>query len=300
MTDNKIICSDAVKALGKICADTVDLTVFSPPYDGLRDYNGYACNLHDLGEQLYRVTKTGGVVVMVIQDQTIGGRKTLTSFRTILDWCDNIGFGLFECNIYQKQGKDGAWWSRRFRVDHEYMPIFVKGDKPKHFDKESIKIPTKHAGKTMTGGANRNKDGITVDSRKMTINPTKCPGTIWNYANGGDKVAMKRNHPAAYPDKIPYDFIRVFTQKGDVVLDPMVGSGSTAIAAHLLGRKYIAIDISHEYCELTKERIGAMQSNMAGGFKNVKPLRADEKAKQSAQKTLLAGDGKIAGIVNVH
>jgi len=268
---SQIICGDAVAELRKFSSAVFDLTVFSPPYDQLRDYDGYTLDLHALGAELFRVTKDGGVVVMVIQDQTCDGKKTLTSFRTILDWCDNIGFGLFECNIYRKQGKDGAWWSKRFRVDHEYMPVFVKGGKPKHFDKTAIKIPTKHAGKVMHGGANRNKDGITVDSRRMTINPTKCPGTIWNYANGGDKVALKRQHPAAFPDKIPYDFIRVFTRKGDVVLDPMVGSGSTAIAAHLLGRKYIGIDISRAYCDLTVARIAAMQSNLAPGFKNAKP-----------------------------
>ncbi|MDD9815798.1 MAG: site-specific DNA-methyltransferase [Gammaproteobacteria bacterium] len=268
MKTNQIIHGDAVAELAGFADGSFDLTVFSPPYDSLRDYQGYACDLHALGEQLYRVTKDGGVVVMVIQDQTCDGKKTLTSFRTILDWCDSIGFGLFECNIYQKQGKDGAWWSKRFRVDHEYMPIFIKGGKPRHFDKTPVKIPSKHAGKVMHGGANRNKDGITVDSRRMTINPTKCPGTIWDYANGGDKVALKRRHPAAYPDKIPYDFIQVFTRKGDVVLDPMVGSGSTAIAAHLLGRRYVGIDLSAEYCELARARIRAMQSNLVAGFKN--------------------------------
>ena len=149
------------------------------------------------------------------------------------------------------------------------MPVFVKGDKPNYFDKTAIKIPCKHAGKKMIGGANRNKDGITVDSRAMTINATKCPGTIWNYANGGDKVRMKRDHPAAFPDKIPHDFIRVFTRKGDWVLDPMVGSGSTAIAAHLLNRNYIGIDVSEEYCELTRARIAANQSNLVSGFKNI-------------------------------
>ena len=262
-----------------------DLTVFSPPYDGLRDYNGYACDLHSLGQQLYRVTKSGGVVAMVIQDQTVNGRKTLTSFRTIVDWCDNIGFGLFECNIYQKQGKDGAWWTRRFRVDHEYMPIFIKGNKPNCFNKAPIKIPTKHGGKIMNGGANRNKDGITVDSRKMTINPTKCPGTIWNYANGGDKVALKRAHPAVYPDKIPHDFIQVFTRKGNLVLDPMVGSGSTAVAAQLLGRNYIGIDVSEEYCALANKRIKTMQSNLVSGFKNSKPALSAQ-SKSRANKTI--------------
>ena len=268
MQSDTIICGDAIDVLRAFPRNRFDLTIFSPPYDGLRDYNGYALDLHALGKELHRVTREGGVAVMVIQDQTIGGAKSLTSFRAILDWCDNIGWRLFECAIYQKNGKDGAWWKRRLRVDHEYMPIFVKGQKPRHFDKEPVKIPCKHAGKSMTGGANRNKDNKTVASVPLKINGTKCPGTIWDFANGGDKVHLKRRHPATFPDKIPYQFIQLFTEKGGWVLDPMVGSGSTAVTAHLLGRKYVGIDISAEYCALARQRIEALQSNMAPGFKN--------------------------------
>ena len=270
MTNNQIICGDSIEVLKTINDGTIDLTVFSPPYDNLRDYNGYDFDMEKLGRELYRVTAHGGVVVMIIQDQTKNGRKTLTSFKTIINWCEKIGFGLFECNIYQKQGKDGAWWTKRFRVDHEYMPIFIKGEKPKYFNKEFIKIPTKHGGKTMKGGANRNKDGITQSSSKMVINSTKCPGTIWNFSNGGDKIHLKRKHPATFPDKIPYDFIQTFTKEGDTVLDPMVGSGSTAITAHILKRQYIGIDISEEYCQLARERIDMLQTNMIEGFKNNK------------------------------
>jgi len=270
MEKNKIINEDCVIALRKFPENTFDLTVFSPPYDNLRDYNGFHLNLHSLGKELFRVTKNGGIVVMIIQDQTINGHKTLTSFKTILDWCDNIGFGLFECNIYKKQGKDGAWWTKRFRVDHEYIPIFIKGKKPNTFNKEPIKIPSKHAGKTMNGGANRNKNGETINSTKIKINDTKCPGTIWDYTNGGDKILLKQQHPATFPDKIPYDFIQVFTQPNDFVLDPMVGSGSTAITATILKRNYIGIDISKEYCEIAKQRIDLLQTNMIKGFKNIK------------------------------
>ena len=255
MEVNKIICGDSIETLSKYDDNTFDLTVFSPPYDNLRDYNGYTFNMHDLGVELYRVTKEGGIVVMVIQDQTNDGWKSLTSFKTIIDWCDNIGFGLFECNIYKKQGKDGAWFTKRFRVDHEYIPIFIKGRRPNHFDKEPVKIPSKHGGKTMTGGANREKDGTTKKSTKMVINELKCPGTIWDYANGGDKNKLKRQHPATFPDKIPFDLIRVFTKDGDLILDPMVGSGSTCIAAKKLNRKYIGIDISEEYCKISMDRL---------------------------------------------
>lgn len=262
MEFNKIICGDCLTELKKIKNNSIDLTVFSPPYDGLRDYNGYTLNLKSVGEELYRVTKEGGMVVMVIQDQTIDGHKTLTSFKTIIDWCDNIGFGLFECNIYKKQGKDGAWFTKRFRVDHEYIPIFIKGKRPNHFDKEPVKIPSKHGGKTLTGGANREKDGTTRKSQKFEINKLKCPGTIWDYSNGGDKNKVKRQHPATFPDKIPYDFIQVFTKEGDVVLDPMCGSGSTCLAAKILNRNYIGIDISHEYCEISKQRIENLETSL--------------------------------------
>ena len=123
-----------------------------------------------------------------------------------------------------------------------------------------MKIPSKHAGKYMKGGANREKNGITQESSAMIINSTKCPGTIWNFANGGDKVQLKRKHPATFPDKIPYKLIQCFTQRGDLVLDPMVGSGSTAITAHILERDYIGIDISSEYCKLSRKRIDKLQS----------------------------------------
>jgi DNA modification methylase len=259
---NKIICGDSIEILNQYDNNFFDLTVFSPPYDGLRDYNGYAFDMHKLGEELFRVTKEGGIVVMVIQDQTIDGHKSLTSFKTIIDWCENIGFGLFECNIYKKQGKDGAWYSKRFRVDHEYIPIFIKGKRPNHFNKDGVKIPSKHGGKTLTGGANRNKDGKTQKSQKFEINLLKCPGTIWDYSNGGDKNKVKRQHPATFPDKIPYDFIQVFTQEGGIILDPMVGSGSTCVAAKKLNRNYVGIDISGEYCEIANNRLNNDETSL--------------------------------------
>jgi site-specific DNA-methyltransferase (adenine-specific) len=259
---NKIICGNSIDVLGQYSDNFFDLTVFSPPYDGLRDYNGYDFDIHKLGQELFRVTKEGGIVVMVIQDQTLDGHKSLTSFKTIIDWCDNIGFGLFECNIYKKQGKDGAWYTKRFRVDHEYIPIFIKGKRPNFFNKEPVKIPSKHGGKTLTGGANREKDGTTKKSQKFEINLLKCPGTIWDYSNGGDKNKVKRQHPATFPDKIPYDFIRVFTDEGGIILDPMAGSGSTCVAAKKLNRPYVGIDISEEYCGIIKNRLDNNETSL--------------------------------------
>ena len=252
---NRIICGDASNILKNISANAIDLTVTSPPYDNLRKYNGFTVDLHKVGRELYRVTKPGGIVAMVIQDATSNFAKSLTSFRTIVDWCDNIGFKLFETVIYHKNGTEGAWWKNRFRVDHEYMPIFLKGERPQYFNKEPLKIPSKHGGKIMTGSGNRRTDGTTSQTVTRQINTMKCRGTVWDYMMAGDKNPLKRLHPATFPDKIPYDFIQCFCPPNGIVLDPFVGSGSTIVMAKELGRNFIGIDISKEYCELAEKRL---------------------------------------------
>ena len=252
---NKIICRDNITYLKTLPDECIDMVVTSPPYDALRDYNGYELDLHGLGEQLLRVLKDGGICVMVIQDSTKDFAKSLTSFKTIIDWCDNIGFRLFECNIYHRQGTEGAWWKKRFRVDHEYMPIFLKGKRPQYFDKENIKIPSKHGGKVMTGANIRTKSGRT-GSRKVKINPTKCPGTVMTFGNTcGGESKLKSQHPAVFPNMLAYDMIECFCPPEGIVLDPFNGSGTTTLAAKCLDRKYIGIDVSEEYNNIALQRL---------------------------------------------
>lgn len=252
---NAIQCIDCVEGMKKLPANCIDMVVTSPPYDGIREYNGFSCNLHNAGEEIYRVLKDGGIAVMVIQDQTKDFAKTLTSFRTIVDWCDNVGFRLFETVIYRKYGAEGAWWNKRFRVDHEYMPIFMKGGRPAYFNKEPLKIPSKWGGVTLTGGATRCTSGKTLKARPIKISMTKCRGTVWEYLTCGDGGKLKHEHPATFPDMLPFDLIQCFCPEGGIVLDPFMGSGTTAIAALRLGRKFIGLDISKEYCDLAKKRI---------------------------------------------
>ena len=255
MNLNTIVTSDNIEYLKTLPDECIDLVVTSPPYDGLRDYNGYSLDLHSLGEQILRVLKDGGICVMVIQDATKDFAKTLTSFRTIVDWCDNIGFRLFECNIYHRQGTEGAWWKKRFRVDHEYMPIFLKGKRPAYFNKEPIKIPSKHGGKTMTGANIRTKNGKT-GSRKVFINPTKCPGTVMTFGNTcGGESKLKSQHPAVFPNMLAYNMIECFCPPDGIVLDPFNGSGTTTLAAKCLGRNYIGIDVSEDYNQIAIQRL---------------------------------------------
>ncbi len=253
---NKIYCMDCVEGMKKFLPDnSIDLMITSPPYDSIRNYNGFNFNLHETGKEVFRVLKDGGIAVMVMQDQTKNFGKSLTTFKTVIDWCENIGFKFFECLIYRKYGAEGAWWNKRFRVDHEYILVFLKGEKPNYFNKEPLKIPSKHGGKTMTGGGTRLTNGIRIPTKAITINPMKCRGTVWEYMTAGDGTRLKHQHPATFPDKLPYDFIQCFCPPDGIVLDVFMGSGTTALAAINLEKRFLGFDISKEYVELAKKRI---------------------------------------------
>ncbi len=253
---NRIIAEDCNIALNDIPANSIDLTVTSPPYDNVRDYdNDWYLNLRDLGDDLYRITKPGGIVSLVINDSTKNFRKSLTSFRTVMQWCDDSGFGLFETIIYSRHGKPGAWWSTRFRVDHEYIFIFLKGPRPRYFNKEPLKIEAKHAGKTWCG-TQRLTSGELVEIEKTVQKPLKCRGTIWHYnTSNTEGNKMKMEHPATFPDSLAWDLIQCFSQPLDIVLDPLAGSGTTLVMAAKLGRNFIGIDASEKYCEIAKKRL---------------------------------------------
>ena len=253
---NRVYTGECVKRMKYIPNNSVDLIVTSPPYDELRDYKGNSSfDLHQVGIEVFRVLKEGGIAAMVIQDQTKNFGKSLTSFRTIIDWCDEIGFKLFETVIYRKNGSEGAWWTKRFRVDHEYMPIFLKGERPQFFNKEPLKIKSKHGGKVMKGSGSRKTNGETQETVTRAINSMKCRGTIWNYLMAGDKNPLKRKHPAVFPDKIPFDFIQCFCPENGIVLDPFTGSGSTLVMAQKLGRYFIGFDIEESYCDVANQRL---------------------------------------------
>ena len=256
---NKIYNMDCIEGMKLLPDNSIDLVITSPPYDEIRGYKGFSLDLHSVGVQISRILKDGGICVMVIQDQTKKGRKTMTSFKTILDWDDNTELDVFETCIYNRNGTPGAWWSKRFRVDHEYIPIFIKGKRPQYFNKEHMMIDTIHRGKTVRSGVRRSSTGI-VDytNSENIVKDKKCCGTIINYESSkasDKKNKLKMEHPATFPNKLASDFIQCFTIEGMTVLDPFMGSGTVAAMAKKLNRKYIGFEISKEYCEIAEKRI---------------------------------------------
>ena len=252
----KLINNDCIKALKKMPKNLIDLTVTSPPYDNLRTYDGdsdWKFDYHQLGKHLYRVTKKGGVAVVIIGDATLKGKKSLTSFSLAVDWCSN-GWNLFECCIYSRFGNPGPWWLTRFRVDHEYIFMFVKGKAPKSFYKDHMKSKAIYSG-TKVRAAKRMREGhfSPAGRKNWVIGEYKSQGTIWKYSGSNTEVkGLKFKHPATFPNKLAEDLIITFSKEGDIVLDPMCGSGTTCAMALKNKRKTVGIEISKKYCKIAR------------------------------------------------
>jgi len=252
---NQIIQGDCLEVMKGMPDKNIDLTVTSPPYDNLRDYKGYVFDFENTAKELYRITKQGGVVVWVVSDATIKGSETGTSFKQAL-YFKEIGFNLHDTMIYHKNNFAYPPVNRYFQV-FEYMFILSKGKPITH---NLIKVKTKYVNKNigMKNSTTRLKDGNTVKNKYLSYKPERIKENIWLY-NGGygkstlDKIAFK--HPATFPEKLAQDHIISWSNKNDIVLDPMCGSGTTCKMAKILGRKYIGIDTSKEYCEIARKRI---------------------------------------------
>ena len=248
----QLIVGNCVDIMGGMPADSIQLTVTSPPYDELRNYKGYDFPFEAIAEQLFRVTAPGGVVVWVVGDKIRGGRS-LTSFRQALFFQD-IGFSAHDIMIYQKKNTP-FMRSNAYTNAYEMMFVLSKG-KPATFN--PLKVPTaRHGVELLTH--NKLPDGINKKKRGA-LKKEKTRTNIWSYAVGlggttRDKIAFQ--HPAVFPEKLAEDHILSWSNPGDVVLDPMCGSGTTGKMALLNERRFIGIDISSEYIDIARERIAA-------------------------------------------
>ena len=261
---NKIICGDNVEVMRQMPDNCIDLTVTSPPYDDLRTYNGFNWDFEGVVKELYRITKDGGVVVWVVGDATINGSETGTSFKQAL-YFKEIGFNLHDTMIYKKHSPHPP--NVRYWQCFEYMFVLSKG-KPKTF-KPITQTKTKFAGyKNQTV---RKKDGsielLEGNAKDRIINAQQTKqrimDNIWEIPSGygmstKDKIAYK--HPAMFPEKLANDHIISWSNPGDIVFDPFLGSGTTAKMAYLNGRNYCGIDISEEYCEIARKRLEQAQA----------------------------------------
>lgn len=224
--------------------DFVNLTVTSPPYDDLRKYNGFIFDYQSMFKELYRVTKDGGVIVWVVEDTTSKFCESLTSFKHALCATDN-GFNLLDTMIYYKESYAPAYPTlRRYANQFAYMFVFSKG-KPITFNPIQVeKVRHKDEKRKY-----RQKDGSLISKTTKNTKETKDASNVWKYATGGSCTLDKNafSHPAIFPEKLAQDHILSWSNEGDIVLDPMCGSGTVAKMAYLNQRNFIGIDMSEEY-----------------------------------------------------
>lgn len=245
MEINKIYCESNLETMARMPDEFIDLTVTSPPYDNLRDYNGYTFDFEPIAQELYRVTKHGGVVVWVVADATINGSETGTSFRQAL-YFKEVGFNLHDTMIYRTHKPPMN--DNRYQACFEYMFVLSKGA-PITFN--PIKVKSKHAGKSNTSRVYFRPDGTKKQMSKPGLyNETKVKESIWTLSSGNDKSG----HPAAFPERLAHDHIISWSSPGDLVYDPFMGSGTTAVAAIKTKRDYIGSEISQEYVDLATDR----------------------------------------------
>lgn len=252
MTFTGRVFNKSCERMVEIPSESVDLVVTSPPYDDVRTYEGHAqYDRASVIAELWRVVKSGGVVCWVIQDGTKDFAKSDTSFRTALEFVD-AGFRRFETIIYSRHGRPGPWWNARLRVDHDYMHVFFKGPRPKTFRKPMI--PSIHAGVQFSSTIRRT-DGTMRDVASGVVADEKCRGTIWHYGpSNTEGNEEKAEHPATYPDALASDLIQAFSNEGDIVMDPFMGSGTTAVMAEVLRRRWTGYEINPTYHDLILRR----------------------------------------------
>lgn len=254
MDTNIIYNENCLNTMAKMPDNFVDLTVTSPPYDNLRKYNGYSFEFEKIAKELFRVTKDGGVVVWIVNDATIKGSESLTSFKQAIYFVESCGFRLHDTMIYEAEKPPLS--HNRYEPKFEFMFILSKGN---------LKTFNAISAKSLNFGNSRKSITMRQDSDSLgercssgSIKETKIIGNIWKYNIGyggstNDKIAFE--HPAIFPEKLAQDHIISWSNEGDLVYDCFGGSGTTAKMAHLNNRKWILSEISSEYCEISRKRL---------------------------------------------
>jgi DNA modification methylase len=269
---NQIIQGDCGEVLEQFPENSIDLIFTSPPYADQREttYGGvkpdeYVDWFLPKTEQFLRVLKPTGTFVLNIKERVVNGERHTYVMELIFKMREQ-GWLWTEEFIWHKKNSYPGKWPNRFRDSWERLLQFNKQKKFNMYQDE-VMVPVGDWAKDRL--ANLSETDLIRDESKVGSGFGK---NISNWL-GRDKVyptnvihmateCANKNHSAAFPPALPSWFIKLFTQSGDVVLDPFIGSGTTAVAAIELGRKFVGIDISEEYCNLSLERTSGIQMQL--------------------------------------
>ena len=233
-----------------------DLILTSPPYDNLRDYGGHGFDFDRVANACVAALKPGGVIVWVVADATIDGSETGTSFRQALGFMER-GLKLHDTMIYLKNGSGWKSYKKRHVNAFEYMFVLANGY-PNTVNVIKDVIAKKPGKATAPSSAIRESNG-SIGGRQDKIVPAIIPRTnVWQYSHGKGSSAespVAHKHPAIYPLQLAKDHMQTWTNPGDLVIDPMAGSGTTMRAAVDLGRRAVCMEIHEPYCDLIEQRM---------------------------------------------
>jgi len=276
---NQVYCSDALTQLSKLPAELVDTIVTSPPYYQQRNYRDesqqlgqektpelYVNRLRNLFAEARRVLKPSGSLWLVLGDKYIRGEQLGMPWRVALALKEE-GWILRSDIIWHKPNAMPSSVKTRPTVDHEYIFFFTKS-KDYYYDADAIREPhvTFTDKSKMKGGRGHfHQRGGTPEAGKNSGAPNLHDGR-WDQAfhpQGRNKRTVwsvslskfREAHFAVFPETLVETCIKAGCPAEGVVLDPFLGSGTTALVARRLGRKYLGIDCVKEYCEMACERL---------------------------------------------
>jgi len=262
---NQLLLGDCEKVLAEVLDNSVDLIFTSPPYADQRQntYGGvspdeYVAWFMPKAKQFLRVLKPTGTFVLNIKERVVNGERHTYVIELILEMRKQ-GWLWTEEFMWHKKNSYPGKWPNRFRDNWERLIQFNKSKKFNMYQ-DTVMVPVGDWAKDRL--ANLSETDKIRDESKVGSgfgkNVANWVGRQMVYPTNVLHMATEcanRNHSATFPVALPEWFIKLFTQPGDVVLDPFVGSGTTIVAATQLGRSYVGIDINQEYIQLGQQRV---------------------------------------------
>lgn len=249
---SKVYNENCLLTMGRMEANFIDFILTSPPYGNLRKYHGYSFQFLPIAEEMYRVLKDGGVLVWVVGDQTIDGDEQGIPFLQVLNF-KKIGFTLHDTMIYQKLNHP-PYNHDRYEQAFEFMFVLSKG-RPTTFNPLKVKCLENNMRKSPLATFYSNDSDLPVRLMTGKKRADKIKDNVWAYLTGNHGYTGSKGHPAPFPEQLAEDHILSWTNEGDVVYDPLMGSGTTGVICKALRRNFFGSEISEKYCKLALERL---------------------------------------------
>lgn len=265
---NRVLCGDCETLLKSYPDACIDLIVTSPPYaDRRKDtYGGvhpdeYVAWFLPRAAEFFRVLKPTGTFILNIKEPAHNGERHTYVLELILALRAQ-GWLWTEEMIWHKKNCYPGKWPNRFRDAWERLLQFNKQRQFAMYQDE-VRVPTgdwaerrlKNLSETdKIRDTSKVGSGFGKNISNWVGRDLAYPTNVLHMAT----ESSNRKHSAAFPLALPTWFIKLFTQEGGVVLDPFLGSGTTALAAYRLNRQYLGIDLSPEYCDLARESLAQL------------------------------------------